>query len=108
MALILGPNFPPEVADLYCSFAFKKGVTITRIQCTDQRCKAIECGGYRGAPLGVIQAGGRPQQVFLLSPEYAKEFDIIETINFFDYRGGAVSAMYCQADTVGQVLEWGC
>lgn len=107
VALVLGTDFPPEVADIYCSFAFKKGATITRIPCTDPRVEAIEGGGYKGAPAGVIQSGGRPQQVFLLSPEHAKEFDLIEAINFFDYKGGMVCAMCCDAEEVGRALEWG-
>jgi hypothetical protein len=106
VALVLGPDFPPEVADLYCLFAFKKDATITRIPCTDPRVEATEGGRHKSAPAGVIQSGGRPQQVFLLSPEYAKKFDIIETINFFDYKGGMVCAMCCEANEVARALEW--
>ncbi|MBI5401440.1 hypothetical protein HZB05_01260 [Candidatus Wolfebacteria bacterium] len=107
VALVLGPNFPTEVADLYCAYAFKKGATITRIPHDDPRCEAIEGGKYEGAPGGVIQSGGRPQQVFLLSPEHVKEFDLIEAINFFDYKGGMVCAICCDAEDVGRALEWG-
>ena len=107
VALVLGPDFPPEVADLYCSYAFKKGVTIERVPCTDPRVEAIEGGGYEGAPAGVIRSGGRPQQVFLLKPESAKEFDLIESVNFFDYNGGMVCAICCDAKDVGRALEWG-
>ena len=47
-------------------FAFKKGVSIERILCTDPRCLAIEDGGYEIAPAGVLISNGQPQQVFLL------------------------------------------
>lgn len=107
VALVLGPDFPTEVADLYCAFAFKKGATITRIPHDDPRCEAIEDGGYTGAPAGVLMSGGRAQQVFLISPEHAKEFDLIEAVNFFDYKGGMVCAMCCSTAEVGRALEWG-
>lgn len=108
-ALVLGPDFPTEVADLYCTFAFRKGVTVERIPCTDPRAKAIENGEYTGAPATVLTYSGKPQQVFLIDPEYAKAFDLVESVNFFDskYKDGTVTAFCCKPEEVESALDWG-
>ena len=107
VAVVLGLDFPPEVADLYCKFDFRRGTEVVQIPCTDPRVEAVEGGKYRHAPMGALVSGEDGQPMFLLKPEYAREFDFVEAVSFFKYQGGIVCVAGFAAADVEQMLEWG-